>query len=389
MIPLALLNVMKAHFFTPGHYIRLVHSGNQYFESLFHLIDSALHTLHLQVYIFELDDTGTEVLNHLKAASARGVQVSVIVDGYGSAALPSDFGDTLKAHRINFRFFSPVHWFKTINMARRLHQKICVADAKSALVGGINIGNKYHGKANEKPWFDVALYIEGPLCGDLDKLCNDVWGKKYYRKELIKKNPLLRAGGMMARMLQNDWLRGKNEISASYQKKLKSTNDSITIIASYFLPSRRLLNILLRCAKNGKSISIILSKQSDVPFIKPAIAYLYNRFLKEGIRIYEYHASVLHAKAVVVDKKWVSIGSHNLNHLSEFISMEVNIEVLDKNFGEAFSNELDLLIKHQCDEITYDSFELTNSLLKKGNRWLSYKLVSMSERVMKFFTRRL
>ena len=193
----------------------------------------------------------------------------------------------------------------------------------------------------------------------------------------------------MARMLQNDWLRGKNEISASYQKKLKSTNDSITIIASYFLPSRRLLNILLRCAKNGKSISIILSKQSDVPFIKPAIAYLYNRFLKEGIRIYEYHASVLHAKAVVVDKKWVSIGSHNLNHLSEFISMEVNIEVLDKNFGEAFSNELDLLIKHQCDEITYDSFELTNSLLKKGNRWLSYKLVSMSERVMKFFTRRL
>ena len=193
----------------------------------------------------------------------------------------------------------------------------------------------------------------------------------------------------MARMLQNDWLRRKNEISASYKKKLTSATGQITIIASYFLPSRRLLKILLHGSENGKSISIILSKQSDVPFIKPAIAYLYGRMLKAGIKIYEYHESVLHAKAVVVDKKWVSIGSHNLNHLSEFISMEVNIEVLDKNFGEAFSNELDLLIKHQCDEITLDLFEMKNSKLKKINRWLSYKLVTMSERVMELFTRRL
>ena len=380
---------MKAHFFTPGHFIRLVHSGNPYFDCLFNLIDSSIHTLQLQVYIFELDSTGKEVLEHLRAASSRGVQVSLIVDGYGSIELPSNFSTMMKQYGIHFRFFSPVRWFKTMNTARRLHQKVCVVDGKSALVGGINIGDKYRGTALEKPWFDFALYIEGPLCHDLDELCNNIWGKKFYHKQSTIKQTHLHSGGVMARMLQNDWLRRKNEISASYKKKLTSATGQITIIASYFLPSRRLLKILLHGSKNGKSISIILSKQSDVPFIKPAIAYLYGQMLKAGIKIYEYHESVLHAKAVVVDKKWVSIGSHNLNHLSEFISMEVNIEVLDLNFGVAFSNELDLLIKHQCDEITYDSFEMKNSKLKKINRWLSYKLVTTSERVMELFTRRL
>ena len=380
---------MSKRFYTPGHYIRLVHSGGQYFETLCHLIDSAQQTLHLLVYIFDEDETGEMVLNHLLKASARGVHVYFMADGYGSANLNADFRYRMQKAGIRFRFFSPLSIFRAMNAGRRLHQKICLADAKRALVGGINISDKYHGSETEKPWFDFALYIEGPLCNDINKACKNIWGKKYNSQQSSDKNPHLHSGGMMARMVQNDWLRGKNEISASYKKKLRLAKSSIIIIASYFLPSRRLLKILLSMAKQGRSITIILSKDSDVPFIKPAIAYLYNTLLKSGIRIFEYHEAVLHAKAVVVDQRWVSIGSHNMNHLSEYLSMEMNIEVLDKNFGEVFFNELILLTKHECEEITLEAYERKNSIISRIKQWSSYKIVSISERILDVFSHRL
>ena len=380
---------MPKRFFAPGHFIRLVHSGKPYFEELGRLIDSAGQTIYLLVYIFDEDETGKLVLHHLEKAASRGVEIYFIADGYGSASLSSNFGERMIKSGINFKFFSPVSIFKTINSGRRLHQKVCVADGKKALVGGINISDKYRGTKSAKPWFDLALYIEGPLCTDLHVMCKNIWEKQYRNKKTGVLHQHLRSGGVMARMVQNDWLRRKNEISSSYKKKLQAASSKIVIAASYFLPSRRFLNILLRAAKKGRNISIILSRDSDVPFIKPAIAYLYNRMLSAGIRIFEYDQSVLHAKAVMVDNRWVSIGSHNLNHLSEYISMELNIEVLDKHFGTLFNHEMELLIKNHCQEVTLDSYEKTNNKFKKLSQWFSYKLVSMSERILDMFTRRI
>jgi cardiolipin synthase A/B len=380
---------MAKRFYTPGHYIRLVHSGNQYFETLCQLIDSANHTLHLQVYIFRNDDTGKMVIEHLKKAVKRGVHVLFMVDGYGSKELPSSFRAMMRGEGIRFRFFSPVRLILPFNAGRRMHQKVCVADGVKALTGGINIADKYRGNGTQKPWLDFALYIEGPLCQDLAAICMQVWTKRF-RKRIGPPavNHLLQSGGVMARIVENDWLRRKAQISASYKQRLRSANHSIFIIASYFLPSRRLLKILLRAAKRGRQVCIILSKHSDVPLIKPAMTYLYTRLLEAGVRIFEYNQSVLHAKAVVVDNRWVSIGSHNLNHLSEFISMEVNIEVLDKDFGEGFSNELSLLTKHYCDEVTLDEYKKRHSTTNKFIEWSSYKIVSISQRLLEMITRK-
>ena len=380
---------MANRFYTPGHYIRLIHSGNQYFEALCQLIESAQHSLHLQTYIFDNDDTGKMVLNHLKKAAGRGVQVLFIVDGYGSKDLPSGFATMMRSHGIRFRFFSPVRLFLPFNAGRRLHQKVCIADGTRAITGGINIADKYKGSENEKAWLDYAVYIEGPLCQDLTQICKQVWNKRFTRSAEDKvSRSFLRSGGMMARVVENDFLRRKNEISASYKKKLRTANESIIIIASYFLPTRRLFKILLRSAKRGRKVCIILSKHSDVPFIKPAMRFLYTRLLQSGVRIYEYNQSVLHAKAVVVDGRWSSIGSHNLNHLSEFISMEINIEILDKNFSEAFANELELLTKHHCDEVKLEEYTVSHTILTKISEWLSYKLVSISQRILEVITKR-
>lgn len=163
---------------------------------------------------------------------------------------------------------------------------------------------------------------------------------------------------------------------------LKNATDEIIIVASYFIPTKGLLKILVNSAKKGKKIHIVLSHNSDVLFIKGAMTYLYDRLLSNGIRIYEYNESVLHAKVCVIDGSWVSIGSHNLNHLSEFISVEMNLDVSDKPFASSFADELKGLIHDHCTEISWTEYQKSKSSIKQFLHWSSYKIISAAQRAM-------
>ncbi|MBK7889086.1 MAG: hypothetical protein IPJ86_17860 [Bacteroidetes bacterium] len=189
---------------------------------------------------------------------------------------------------------------------------------------------------------------------------------------------------MKVRISINDWFRRMNEISAGYKKELKNAQKEIIIVASYFTPSRRLLKILLRSASRNRDIYIVLSKYSDVPFMKSAMKFLYGRLLLNKVRIFEYRESVLHAKVCVVDNKWVSVGSHNLNHLSEFLSIEMNMEVLDNNFASGVATELKKLMFEKCNEILQDEFIASGTFFEKIKNWLSYKIISLSTRILLF-----
>ncbi len=372
----------------PNHSVKLIHSGNEYFDELVKLISVSQSTLHLQVYIFDDDETGKLVVNALKLATKRGVKVYLMVDGFGSYGLKEVFQKKLKEAGIYFRVFSPLPFPGITLSARRLHQKVCVADGKYAIVGGINIADKYHGDAQNKPWLDYALYVEGTICKDLDILCNKVWNKKYTASFNNKKPGDFSSDPVLVRISQNDWLRGKNEISAGYKFMLGSAKNEIIIVASYFIPTNRLLRILTYGASQGKEIHIVLAHNSDVPFIKRAITYLYDLLLRNKIHIYEYNESILHAKVCVIDESWVSIGSHNLNNLSEFMSVEMNLDVLDKSFATAFAIELKDLIKEHCTEIQFSSYKKSKSLFGQFLNWCSFQLLGIIQRIVYLFNRR-
>ena len=140
----------KKDFFSADE-IRLVHSGTDYFDTLEEIINNAQHTLHFQTYIFEEDETGLRIANVLKSAAQKGVKVFVVLDGYGSKNLSNKFISDFENAGVNFRYFSPLFSFQNIYIGRRLHHKIIVADAKIALVGGINIADRYIGSPTELP----------------------------------------------------------------------------------------------------------------------------------------------------------------------------------------------------------------------------------------------
>jgi cardiolipin synthase A/B len=186
--------------------VELVFSGDDYFSRLSHIIANAKTEIHLQTYIFEHDSTGIEIAHALKEAALRKVKVYILLDAYGSFALTKQFINDLTLQGINIRFFSPFFAANTFYLGRRLHHKVVVSDGKIALIGGINIADKYHGNAKNEPWLDYAVQIESDEIGLLlQNLCrNFYFKKKDFWREIIKPTSLSREGIFM-NILQNNY----------------------------------------------------------------------------------------------------------------------------------------------------------------------------------------
>tara|TARA_R110002050_G_scaffold271612_3_gene415144 strand:- start:33467 stop:34087 length:621 start_codon:yes stop_codon:yes gene_type:complete len=183
-------------------YVELVHSGKDYFLRLKELIDTAEKEIYLQTYIFENDGTGNLIVNCLKEAVQRKVKVYVLLDAYGSEALPDSFIQDLLDHGIQLRFFSPLFSLNNFYLGRRMHHKVVVTDGSMALIGGINIGDKYHGNMNTEPWLDYAVQLYCTAAEDLQKLCSDYFFKKGSSRKI---QPVLHsADGARIGVLQND-----------------------------------------------------------------------------------------------------------------------------------------------------------------------------------------
>lgn len=358
--------------------IELVYSGEDYFSRLRNIISKAQDEIHLQTYIFENDRTGLEIAEALKEAAKRKVKIYVLLDGYGSTKLPNSFLEELIQQGIYIRFFSPFFSRNNFYIGRRLHHKVIVVDGKIALIGGINIANKYRGSNTEQAWLDYAVQINDTSISEpLQQLCKDIYLKKIKINKKTIQSDFYNTSETSFKILRNDWLKQKNEICNSYINAIRKANNEIIIVASYFLPGRRLLNALKKAAKNGIKIKIILSGVSDLPIVMRATHYLYSSLLNQGIELFEWKKSVLHGKLTFVDKQWATIGSFNLNHLSSYASIEMNAEINSVTFSKNLSDHLYKVIE-QCDNITYETFKIRNGIFSRLKNWLAYRLVRIA-----------
>lgn len=361
--------------------IELVHSGEDFFNRLLCIISNAKSELHLQTYIFENDATGKEVTRALKQAALRNVKVYVLLDGFGSDSLPEHFINDLITNGINIRFFAPFFSMNSVYLGRRLHHKIAVADGEIALVGGINIADKYRGSQTKEPWLDYAVQVQSTTVGSyLEELCKTIYFKKHRESIVIAKNSFHLTKGVSAHIIQNDWLHRKNEIYDAYTNAVQNAKDEITILGSYFFPGRRLSKALQQVSQNGVKVKLILSGVSDVPLARRATNHLYSSLLKNDIELYEWSNSVLHGKVATVDHHWATVGSFNLNHLSSYGSIELNLEIISKEFSKTITSSLNSVIV-QCEQITYDTLKARGGLFTRILNWSAYRLVRILFRI--------
>ena len=357
--------------------LTLVHSGEDYFLRARNIILNARATIHIQMYIFENDDTGAEIINALKKASIRNIKIYILLDGYGSYSFPNIILKELTQLGINIRFFSPFFSRNNFYIGRRLHHKIIVADGTIALIGGINISNNYRGTATENPWLDYALQIENiETAIQLEQLCQNIYFK-HKKTHRIKLQPISFLDKKTEiSLLQNDWLKRNKEIALAYVKSIQKAQKEVIIVGCYFLPGRRFTKVLKKAAKSGVKIKLILSGISDIPFMQRATCHLYSSFLQNNIELYEWNTSVLHGKVALVDTKWATIGSFNLNHLSSYGSIETNVAIESTEFAKTLAADLNNVIS-QCEKITYETIKKKSNRFSIVANWFSYQFVRM------------
>ena len=361
--------------------IELVHSGEDFFDRLLSLIFNAKSELHLQTYILENDVTGKEVARALKEATLRNVKVYVLLDGFGSDALPEHFINDLIANGVNIRFFAPFFSMNSVYLGRRLHHKIAVADGEIALIGGINIADKYRGSQTKEPWLDYAVQVQSTTVGSyLEELCKTIYFKKHRESIVTTKKTFHLTKGVSAHIIQNDWLHRKNEIYDAYTNAIQNAKEEITILGSYFFPGRRISKALKLASQNEIKIKLILSGVSDVPLARRATNHLYSSLLKCDIELYEWNNSVLHGKVATVDHTWATVGSFNLNHLSSYGSIELNLEIISEEFSKTISTTINGVVA-QCEQITFDTLKARGGLFTWILNWSAYQLVRILFRI--------
>jgi cardiolipin synthase len=360
--------------------LELLKSGNPFFDKLSLLINQAKQTIHFQTYIFEPDQTGQKIIQLLKNAAQRGVKIYMVLDAYGSKNLTPKWQKLLTDSGIQINFFSPFTLANNWHMGMRLHHKIITFDNQTALIGGINISNNYSAYTNSNTWLDFAFFCKGFVVNDLTLICERTLKTVSHKnfKTKIKKQIPSNDKLLTTRVLQNNWLQAKFGISKQYKQQIRKANQSITIFASYFVPSIALIKLLKRASKQGVKVNWVLGSISDTKIVQNATYYFYAELLKANIQIFEWKESVLHAKLALIDNKWLSVGSYNLNHLSDFGSIECNLEVWNDEFVANVHSELQTLINDGCEPVLYENFEQKNRFFHRFYFFICYSLVRFS-----------
>lgn len=369
-----------------GHYVELLQSGEPFFSAVEKLIDDSRQFIHFHAYLIDEDETGNRIINALIRASLRGVRVYLLLDALGTRHLSKELIEKIEDSGILFRFFSPTFITKGFQLSLRLHVKVVLCDGEVAIIGGINFADRYHGTPEKREWLDFAVLIRGPECIHVLSVLKKFWNKRFIPKTELSREtvnkPRIYKEDIKLRVVQNNWYRNKIEILRSYRSAFKNSRDRMIILASYFLPGRNERRLLRNASLRGVDIKIMLAAESDMPVFKRATRFLYDFILRSNIKIYEYLPSNLHAKVAVVDGQWCTIGSYNLNHVSDYASIEVNVNILDNKFASELETLLHEILRNDCRQITIEEHQRASTLLSKVSGWFFYQIIRLLMKIM-------
>lgn len=371
-----MITLSKTKGYTQQNTVEIIQSGRDYFQQVEKIIKEASAYIHLQVYIFSDDATGKFVAKLLKEAALRGVTVFMIVDGYASQNISAALIAELKNAGVYFKHFDPLLRSKHFYLGRRMHHKILIADGQCALIGGINISDNYNDTISAKAWLDFAALVKGLAVLEIQAICEKRIPNAWRPNELKRSAPLNSQENRKCMyevgVRVNDWVNRKMEITNSYLQALKESTDEVILMSPYFLPGNEFKRNLGKAAKRGVKIKVIVAGISDVTLSKHAERYMYHWMFRNGISIYEYQKSILHGKLSVVDCKWLTIGSYNLNSISAHASIELNLEIPDSMLAGQTRGRLLEIIRDDCVLITEREFNSHSTWYTRLKQKMAY-----------------
>ena len=368
----------------------IFHTGEQYFSALLQDISQAQISIDLESYIFTLNTIGKVILKALEEAAARGVRVRVLVDGVGSSDWNLQIIHDLNALHIHARIYRPMPWvtsqygflsvlyytfriqkfFRVVGrLNRRNHRKVCIIDHRIAYLGGMNVSQTHLKRyAGNQAWRDTSLKVVGRSVEKLQDAFQHSWEDRRPTSRRLWMKRQHHALNSLIRLNNTRERRRRNRLELL--ERILSSSDRVWITTPYFIPDLTFIRALKSAAKSGTDVRILLPSQSDIRLMGWANRAFYPVLLAQGIRIFEYLPTILHAKIVIIDD-WITIGSSNRNHRSLFHDLEVDVVVTKLESLQSVISQFHLDTKNS-EEITLRKWQGRSLLFRLLERLILY-----------------
>ncbi len=325
----------------PGNQIKLLQNGAEFFPALIAAIDAAHSEVLLETYIFNADPSAEAVRDALIRAAQRKVRVKLLIDGVGSREFPVGWRRVLEQGGVSILVYRPLvmGWLANPHSLRRLHRKLAAIDARIAFVGGMNLIDDFEPVRFAAPRLDFSVEVQGPLLADIHKNMRRLWrlvalSQLQASEQTSEIQPAWPTDGhVRAAFVVRDNFAHRRDIERNYLAALALAREEIVIASAYFLPGSRFRKLLKKAAERGVQVKLLVQGHTDHPFFQAAARALYRDLLADGVKVYEYQASELHAKVAVVDGHWATVGSSNIDPFSLLLAREANIIIDDPAFG--------------------------------------------------------
>jgi cardiolipin synthase len=333
-----------------GNRYQVLANGDQLFPPMLDAIASARRRISFETYIYQRGSVGEQFTSALERAAQRGVQVNLVVDAMGSNRIPSEWTDRLRHAGVRVGLFGQARWYTLEELNYRTHRKILVVDGRVAFTGGAGVGDQWLGHAQDPDhWRDTMVRVDGPLASFLEGAFNENFAETAGSvAPAVDPAPQSTAVSQdSAFALRSSPTGGSNDLKRLYLIAIGAARRTLDIASPYFIVDESSAWSLAQAAKRGVRIRVLVEGDlTDAKPVKYASRDTYDALLGQGIGIYEYQPTMMHAKVMVVDGVWSMFGSANFDNRSLELNDEINVAVFEPALAARFLHDFDEDLAH-------------------------------------------
>ncbi|MGI8940366.1 MAG: phospholipase D-like domain-containing protein [Actinomycetota bacterium] len=342
-----------------GNKIDVLRNGHEIFPAMLEAIKSAERTINFATFVYWRGEIAPEFADALGERAGAGVEVNVLLDAMGAAKMEKPLVEKLRDAGAKVEWFRPPHWYSIHKSNNRTHRKILVVDGQVGFTGGVGIAEEWTGDC-ETPdnWRDTHLRIEGPVVRDLVGGFQENWSEA--TRCILTDGHLgdIEAfeNGAAAQILRSSAGKGSTNAEELFYAAISCARRNLWLTTAYFAPRRAFVLALIDAVKRGVDVRILVNgPHIDKEVVRQAGRSSYDGLLEGGVKILEYQRTMLHAKTMVVDGYWATVGSINFDNRSFSLNDELNLSVWDEPLARKLQDHFKLDLE-DAREVTLDEW---------------------------------
>ncbi|MBK1735800.1 cardiolipin synthase [Halorhodospira abdelmalekii] len=334
-----------------GNRLQVLHNGEEAYPAMLQAIDAAQERVFLSTYIFETNATGRRFIRALTAAQRRGVDVRVLIDGFGEIYSWPRASTLLKRTEVPVaRFLPPRLMPPQVSINLRNHRKILVTDGRLAFTGGMNIGDRHLVESTHPhPVADMHFSFDGPVARQIEEVFLEDWAFTTGADHTLPSLARRHTDGALCRIIADGPNEDLDRLIMTLIGALSAAREEVWVVSPYFLPTRPLMTALEAAALRGVAVRVLLPEQSNLTFVDWATRHILGELVHWGVQVYYQPAPFAHTKLFVIDRRYAQVGSANMDPRSLRLNFELNAEIYNRPLAEQLAADCaDICARSRC-----------------------------------------